>query len=39
MTDPQVQKRNKITLRNIKSLLDLPGFHWDFREADFYRRR
>ena len=34
-----IEKRNKITIRNIRKLLDLPYFHWDFREAEYYRRR
>ena len=28
-----------MTIKSIKKLLDLKNFYWDFREADFYRRR
>ena len=34
-----IEKRNKVTIRNIRKLLDLPYFYWDFREAEYYRRR
>ena len=39
MVDLQVKKRDQVTIKNIKKLLDLPNFYWDFRDADFYRRR
>lgn len=39
VTDLQVRKRDEVTIRNIKGLLDLSNFYWDFRDTDFYRRR
>ena len=37
--DNRLKKRNEVTIRNIRRLLDLKDFHWDFREAEAYRRR
>ena len=37
--DEGVKKRDNITIKNIKKLLSLPKFYWDFRDADHYRRR
>lgn len=37
--DNKVKKRDDVTIRNIRRLLDLKDFHWDFREAEAYRRR
>ena len=39
VTDDIVKKRDVMTIKNIKKLLDLKNFYWDFREADYYRRR
>ena len=37
--DDPLHKRDSKVRKNIKLLLDLPKFHWDFRAAEFYRRR
>lgn len=39
VTDDSVKKRDAMTIKSIRKLLDLKNFYWDFREADFYRRR
>ena len=39
VTDEIVKKRDAMTIKSIKKLLDLKDFYWDFREADYYRRR
>ena len=37
--EDQLSKRDASVRKNMRLLLDLPKFHWEFHGADFFRRR